>query len=258
MKGTNYSWRKNFKKILGMLNALLIKGGVVVICFPLSLYGLYVYDHDVQQVKSYEQSNHHIGIDISHYQGNLMGEIKDHDYLDFVICKATQGVTYTDDDFEKNWRLIKEKGFIRGTYHFFVVSDDPREQAIHFYDTVPDLGVGDIAPIVDVEELSLSQDTSSRVFQQRLKEFLRVVEEKFRRKPMIYSNYAFAQEYLKEDWLADYPLWIADYNGKSSPAIPSTWRNIGYKIWQKNSSYHVGSIATDFDVFIGHKSDLVR
>jgi len=34
--------------------------------------------------------------------------------------------------------------------------------------------------------------------------------------------------------------------------------DVGYKIWQKNNSYHVDSIATDFDVFIGQKSDLVR
>ncbi len=264
MKGINCSWRKNFMYIVGMLNTLVIKGLVVmkglvlVISIPLFLYGLYVYDHDEQRVKSDQQSNHHIGIDISHYQGNLMDEIKGHDYLDFVICKATQGITYTDEDFDKNWRLIKEKGLIRGAYHFFVVSDDPEDQAKHFYDTVPDLGIEDIAPIVDVEELSLSQDTSSRVLQDRLKEFLMVVEEKFGRRPMIYSNYAFAQEYLKDDWLADYPLWIADYNGKSSPAIPNTWVDVGYKIWQKNNSYHVDSIATDFDVFIGQKSDLVR
>lgn len=256
MKRTKFIWLKNIKHIFRILNVSVIKGLVVAISLPLSLYSLYVYDEQQEEINNH--GNHQIGIDISHYQGNLMDEIKGHDHLDFIICKATQGIAYIDEDFEENWRIIREKGFIRGAYHFFVVSEDPEDQAHHFYDTIPDLDIGDMAPIVDVEELSLSQDTSPRSLQDLLKEFLMVTEDKFGRKPMIYSNYSFAQEYLKDDWLADYPLWIADYNGKSSPAIPNTWENTGYKIWQKNSSYHIDSMDTDFDVFIGHKTDLVR
>jgi lysozyme len=69
------------------------------------------------------------GIDISHHQNNEIDYIsKTLDSLSFVICKATEGVTYTDPLFSKNWKTIKARGFIRGAYHFYRSDDDPIAQ----------------------------------------------------------------------------------------------------------------------------------
>ena len=70
--------------------------------------------------KKYKKQPKIYGIDISMYQGKEVGEIhKKNDSLGFIICKATEGITYTDPDFSYNWKNIKEKSFIRGAYHFY-------------------------------------------------------------------------------------------------------------------------------------------
>ena len=47
------------------------------------------------------------GIDISKYQGDEVAMLNKHkDALSFIICKATEGVTFTDPDFIMNWKLI--------------------------------------------------------------------------------------------------------------------------------------------------------
>ena len=60
------------------------------------------------------------GIDVSDFQGDEVDFLdKQKDSLSFVICKATEGITYTDPEFQNNWKTIPEKGFIRGAYHFY-------------------------------------------------------------------------------------------------------------------------------------------
>ena len=87
----------------------------------------------------------HHGIDISHYQGNLVDEIQEHPTLDFVICKATQGAYYVDTKFHHNWQVLADKGIMRGAYHFYDDKYDPKEQAIHFAETVNSLQDNDIS-----------------------------------------------------------------------------------------------------------------
>jgi lysozyme len=59
------------------------------------------------------------GIDISKFQGNEINQLnKQTDQLTFIICKATEGITYTDPDFKTNWPMIQSKGYVRGAYHF--------------------------------------------------------------------------------------------------------------------------------------------
>ena len=50
----------------------------------------------------------HYGMDISHFQGNIMDAINSTDSLKFVICKATEGTGFQDPMFRSNWSKIKE------------------------------------------------------------------------------------------------------------------------------------------------------
>ena len=243
------------------------------LCMGLSALFLFMYD--LQLIENYKSSGketildpngqraatqptHYYGIDISHYQGNLLKEIDANDHLSFIIIKATQGAHYVDPDFYSNWQGIKDKGLIRGAYHFYVTKDDPVGQAEHFYKVVGRIGSDDIAPIVDVERSSLSSAASVEELQRDLKIFLKTAEAKFARKPMIYTNYAFAEQYLKNPEFATYELWLAEYSDRQKPLIPEIWKKIGYKIWQKSESYTIESVKTDFDSYFGYKVDLVN
>lgn len=192
------------------------------------------------------------GIDISKYQGKLIEDLESLDTLHFIICKATEGSVIIDPDFDTNWTFIKKKGLIRGAYHFFHSDDSPIQQAQLFLQTIQELRNTDIPPIVDVEEGSLKDNATPAQLNTSLVAFLKYVQERTKRKPVIYSDVYFANRFLLDSSLADYPLWLADYTNKSVPAVPSLWKNKGYIIWQRSSSYNIGTRKTDFDIFNGN------
>jgi len=203
-------------------------------------------------------SDIHYGLDISHYQGNLMQEIDLRDSIKFIICKATQGDRYVDNHFRNNWRKIKDKGFIRGTYHFYVCADGPVKQAEHFAANIQDMEKTDIAPILDIEQGSLSKDIDNETMQKDLIQFLKRLEKLLNRKPIIYTDYAFAQEYLKDSTFADYPLWLAEYTKRDKPRIPDLWKTAGFLMWQRSDSYSAYSKQIDLDVSYGSVKNLIK
>jgi lysozyme len=196
--------------------------------------------------------NHLYGIDISVYQGDEMEFLKLHeDSLAFVICRATLGLTVTDKEFKSNWALIEQKGFVRGAYHFYECNDDPKKQAEHFLTVVGTLSPNDLPPVLDFEEAGLAGVTDKAKIQKDLLIFLQTVETATGRTPMIYVSPAFAPVYLKDTSFAKYPLYVADYNGKSEPDIPKMWASAGWTFWQKTDTVQIEHHVDDFDVFNG-------
>lgn len=204
---------------------------------------------------------YYYGIDISKWNGDVIEEIHKADSLTFIICKATEGVSIIDSDFRLNWKTIKKKKLVRGAYHFYRINDDPVKQADFFLSTIQCLDSTDIAPIVDIEEQSLpsNKKVNQSSLQFSLLLFLKHIQMKTKRIPIIYTNYSFANEHLRNDTLSAYSLWLAEYNKKPHPNIPKTWKQKGYKIWQKSDSYNINSnAAVDYDVYYGTKSELYK
>lgn len=192
------------------------------------------------------------GIDISSYQGDEDKFINAHkDSLGFVICKATQGAYFTDPDFTKNWPKIKEDGFVRGTYHFYMAKDDATTQANHFANTIATIEDTDLPPVIDFEGGGMDKSQSVKQTQDNLLTFIKVLESKVKRKPMIYTDIPTANHYLNDPRFAEYALWIAVYNGKSTPDLPITWKNKGWVLWQRDADYKIDNFTDDSDVFNG-------
>lgn len=198
------------------------------------------------------------GLDISSYQGNLVTLLNSGTNLHFIFCKATQGITYTDPDFRTNWNTITQKGFIRGAYHFYMCDDDPVAQARHFAGQIEDIQPGDMAPVLDIEQGSMTPTTNATQMQNDILTFLTEVQKLTGRQPIIYTDYAFANQYLKQSALQNYDLWLAEYSGAAQPKVPVLWKNKGYKIWQRSDSYSIDSEQTDYDVYYGSLNDLVK
>lgn len=203
-------------------------------------------------------STTHYGIDISHFQGDLMQVINPRDSIKFIICKATQGTTFLDPKFRSNWREIRDKGFIRGTYHFYDCSADPIAQADFFCRQIEDIEATDIPPILDIEQGSMTKGVSSKQMEQDILNFLKRVEQNIKRKPMVYTNFEFAQQNLKNPLLADYSLWLAEYNKQPTPLVPNLWQQKGFKIWQRSASYDAFSRQMDLDVMFGSIKNIVK
>ncbi len=200
------------------------------------------------------------GVDVSKWNGNLVNDIDQADDLTFVICKATQGTRYVDPRFHSNWKLVAEKGLIRGAYHFYDAGEDAIDQAEHFAKVIGKLDGKTIAPILDIEPESLPKGAKMdhMDLQVDLLLFLKHIERLTKRKPIVYTDPSFGNQYLKNKKFAEYPLWIADYTQRDNPTIPQTWKGKGYKFWQKSDAHDVASRKVDFDVFLGELSEIWR
>ncbi|WP_369048234.1 glycoside hydrolase family 25 protein [Tenacibaculum sp. UWU-22] len=201
----------------------------------------------------------HYGIDLSHYQGSLLD--KDFpDYISFVICKATEGIGFTDPDFSTNWKYLKQKKIARGAYHFYIVDDNPIRQANYFLQALKENNYlsDDILPVVDIEKLSLPEDSNidKEILNKNLLIFLNHIENEISKKPIIYTNTSFANKYLIDKKISDYSLWVADYTKLKQPNLPILWKDKGYKIWQKTNRYHIKSKRIDLDEYHGSLKSL--
>ena len=192
------------------------------------------------------------GIDISKWSGDLLNEGSLPNDLNFIIVKATQGLSYIDPMFAKNWQKVPELNLTRGAYHFYVAGVDPIKQAKHFWKQISDLKINDIAPIVDIESDSLKPSErliDSVNIQVELLIFLDQLEKLSQRKPIVYSSLSFANKHITHKSFSNYALWIADYTDRPTPRLPNAWINSDYTIWQKSNSYSIGSKKIDFDVY---------
>jgi GH25 family lysozyme M1 (1,4-beta-N-acetylmuramidase) len=192
------------------------------------------------------------GLDISKYQGNLLKELNQLDTMHFVICKATQGTTLVDVDFNYNWQRLQQLKLVRGAYHFFMAKDDPVQQARHFLKTVGTLSGKDIPLIIDIEEGSITHAVNKKQLQNDLLICLQYLHTHSGKKPVIYTDLSFANTWLQQSAFAAYPLWLAEYSRHPAPVLPQTWKDKGIVFWQKNDTLTINSRKTDFDIFVGN------
>ena len=181
---------------------------------------------------------------------------KSKDSLNFIICRSTEGITYIDPKFQTNWTSIKEKGFIRGAYHFYRSDDDPNKQADNFLQTVGTFEANDFPPIIDFEEKSIVDGSDKTKVIDDLLSFIEIIETKTGRLPMIYTDINIGNSYLSSEKFAQYPLWIADYNSKTEPRMPGAWKNNEWILWQKTYQYMYETFQDDFDQYNGDISAL--
>ncbi|MEP7108659.1 MAG: glycoside hydrolase family 25 protein [Ferruginibacter sp.] len=192
------------------------------------------------------------GIDVSRHQAVIdwkdvkAMQIKDV-RIGFGFMKATEGTESVDARFRKNWFEAKKAGIPRGAYHFFNAGKSGKAQAENFIETV-NLEKGDLPPVLDVEQI---RGTSVFNLQQRVGDWIKLIEKHYKVKPIIYTNADFYENYLAGKF-DDYPLWVAHYLVKNKPRIKRNWI-----FWQHNETGRVNGINAfvDFNVFNGDSAD---
>ncbi len=185
------------------------------------------------------------GIDVSHHQGDinwdkLQGAEIGGETINFVFVKATEGRSLLDKNFNENFFQAREHGFIRGAYHFFSPYSSGREQA-HFFLRQVHLEEGDMAPVLDVEKIG---KLTAGQLQREVLEWLRIVEERYGVKPIIYSGAKFKKDYLDIPEINAYPYWIAHYYVERQ-AYEGEW-----KFWQYTDCGRLPGIKGDVDLNI--------
>ncbi len=184
------------------------------------------------------------GLDISHHQGKLDWEtINEHKINDkpisFVFIKATEGINHQDRLYAYNRQEAKARGFICGAYHYYKDNVSAYVQAKNFIHTAK-LKAGDLAPVLDVEELDAEHKNQSI---QSILRILKSWEKHYGVKPIFYTYDYLYRSYFRGTELDDYPLWIANYSLPDEELPPYAW-----SFWQYSSKGRLNDCVGDFDL----------
>lgn len=169
----------------------------------------------------------------------------------FALIKSTEGSTIVDPKFTRNFKEAARCGIIRGAYHFLSVSSTAKEQAQFYIDNTP-LRKGDLPPILDLEiDKSIMERDHAKVCR-IAKEWLKIIEEHYGVKPIIYTYNNYYRDYMKGHGFDGYDFWIARYG-----AEPSARR---WEFWQFTDKGSVAGIdgKVDIDQFRGSFAELKK
>ncbi|MDO4177341.1 MAG: GH25 family lysozyme [Bacillota bacterium] len=195
------------------------------------------------------------GIDVSLYQKDIDWEgLKDED-IAFAFIKATEGSSYVDSNFGKNWDEARKAGIPVGAYHFLSFDTDGETQAENFINTVPK-SWGSLPPVIDLEFYGnySSNHPSRQAVCDRLDIILEKLEKRYHKKPIIYTNSHCYKLYIQNAY-EDYPIWISD------PTVPDKlpdgrdWTFCQYTFKGLSKYVAGGEKFVDFNYFNGSRWD---
>ncbi len=181
------------------------------------------------------------GMDVSVYQGNIDFKKVKEDGIQVVYIKSSQGFSYIDPKFERNYQRAKENGLKVGLYHYVTArtESEARRQAQFFVSLASGKSI-DCKLAMDFERFgSLNKEEINRVGLA----FLREVERLSGKQVILYSN-AFTANTIWEGENTKYPLWIAEY-GVERPQNNGTWES--WTGWQFTDVGRVRGIEGNVD-----------
>ncbi|MER9910909.1 glycoside hydrolase [Mesorhizobium sp. M0050] len=243
-----------------------------------SLYGPFLFPTSTtwDDEEQKERKDSIFGVDLSHHnQDGLPLKNLDKRRVKFAYVKATQGKRYIDPMFDYYWEELGKTKVHRGAYHFLSAGVDAAAQAKAFSDVLQASGklkAVDMPPVVDLEwdkAKAAAPDRwagiASKDILAAAKTWLKVVEARTGRKPMIYTARAWWNERMGSvsfSEFKDYTIWIADYSkssrGKEIPKVPQGGT---YTLWQFTDSAKLAQGYTggfDANVFKGTDEDFYR
>ncbi len=229
------------------INDLRVAAVFLVVCVLLVFASVWAY-HEFMTTPPYVDPERYPvkGIDISAHNGMMNLDAAAADGIEFVFIKATEGVTFRDENFRLNFRKASHAGLKIGIYHFFRFDKDGVEQAINFLRTTgnrkPELGL-----VIDVEKHGNPDNIPDSIVKERLSamvDYLNLLGHRV----TFYTNKEGYYDYIA-DIFPGAPLWICSF---SSNPINAEWT-----FWQFNHHGRIKGIRGDVDlnVFCGSRED---
>ena len=189
------------------------------------------------------------GIDVSKHNGDIdFEQVKDDDYQ-FVFIKASEGKTYQDDAFGRNYDRARDAGLKVGAYHFFRKNRTGEEQAENFLSVVRGRNL-DLPLVIDLEDDWGNGATTSReTALKRVMKMIQLLEEKGY-SVMIYTNLDGFNKYYT-NMAVDCDLWLCSF---TSPDLLS---NMPHRFQQFSHEGTVNGVGgkVDLNVFRGTKGE---
>lgn len=148
------------------------------------------------------------GVDVSSYQGEIDWAVLASQDISFAFIKATEGSSYTDPYFTRNFEQARQQSIALGAYHFFSFDSPGKTQAEHFIQTVIPFP-GMLPPVIDLEfygEKEENPPPREEVCRQ-LNDMLARLENHYGIAPIIYATEDSYERYLAGGY-EDYDIWI--------------------------------------------------
>jgi GH25 family lysozyme M1 (1,4-beta-N-acetylmuramidase) len=196
------------------------------------------------------------GIDVSHWQGTISWPTVAASGKTFAFLKATQGTGYLDATYATNRSGANANGIPVGAYHFADVTKTPtqvggaRAEAEWFVANGA-FRAGDLPPVLDIEQ---NNGLGTVALTDWVMAWLERVRQLTGIYPMIYTspggwNSRFGSDGNVVAQSGYGLLWVADWRGNASPAVPANnWDGRGWTFWQYTSSGSVPGISGNVDL----------
>ena len=179
------------------------------------------------------------GVDLSDH--NYVSSVRYASYA-FVICKATEGVSFDAKTFRAHMANASANGQLLGAYHYARPEYNTAEaEAEHFLARFKPF-IGKAVPALDWEQMALKYPVKWAL------RWLQIVEQATGCKPLFYVQQS--QACLKKFKIiadAGYPIWLAQYS-----------KHMGATVWPKVTIWQYTSIPYDKNVFYGERADWYR
>lgn len=200
-----------------------------------------------------EGYDYRLGIDVSHYQGEIDWEKVKASGIEFVFIRlgfrgyGQDGTLKLDTNFEKNIQGARGAGLDVGVY-FFAQAINEKEAVEEAEFVLENLVEYDLQmPVVyDPESIlheeARTDDVTGEQFTKNTKAFCETIE-KAGYDAMIYCNMLWQADTLDLVELAEYPIWYADY--EEYPQTP-----YHFEIWQYSNEGAVDGIQGNVDLNI--------
>ena len=213
-----------------------------------SLYGVSAVYAATGLFRSLSTSGFKEGIDVSHWQGTIDWARVRAAGKSFTFAKATEGVGFKDDAYERNKAEAMGQGIKFGAYHFARPGNNPVMEADWFVNNMG-LQRGMLIPALDIE---VTDGLSATALTSWTKAWLQRVTERTGVRPLIYTSPAFWRNNLSDSrWFADNGysvLWVAHWN-TTNPSVPgSNWGGKSWTFWQYSSDGAVSGISGRVDL----------
>jgi uncharacterized protein (TIGR03382 family) len=192
------------------------------------------------------------GIDVSAYQGLIDWAAARADGVEYAFIRASDGTSFLDAQFDRNWDAVRAQGILRGAYQFFRPDQDPIAQADLLLGKIAN-SPGDLPPVIDVEDAGgLPPDAVAAAVGAWLDRVRPVIG----REPIIYTGFYFWRDQVGAADMTASPLWHAQYTTADCPNIAPPWPD--WAFWQYTATGAVAGIAgaVDIDRFNGTREDL--
>lgn len=191
------------------------------------------------------------GIDVSSYQGEIEWQEFESQNIQFAFIKATEGSTFVDQYFKKNWEDAANTSLRIGAYHFFSYDSEGKTQAENFIKTVPIMKQA-LPPVIDVEfygDKEKNPPERSHV-EKELQIMVNILEEHYGKRVILYTTKKAYDLYI-ENSFEECDIWIRDVYTKPALSDNRPWTFWQYTDRERLEGYNGVEKFIDVNVFNG-------